>query len=63
MIDVKSTLKNLNGEFPDMTIDDLFRVLECFKEDYTSVMDKPHYNYKSLDRLDNTLYNTAVTCK
>lgn len=62
MIDVKSTLKNLHDEFPDMTIDDLFRILECFKEDYTSILNKPNHNYKSLDRLDNTLYNNTITC-
>lgn len=43
MIDTKETLKNLHNEFPNMTLDDLFKILDCFKEDYTSVLTTPHY--------------------
>ena len=32
MIDVKRTLLNLHERFPEMTLDDLFAVLECIAE-------------------------------
>ena len=32
MIDTKKTLMNLHELFPDMTLDDLFAILECIEE-------------------------------
>ena len=31
-MDAKITLKRLHERFPEMTLDDLFAVLECFEE-------------------------------
>lgn len=38
-MDVKQTLINLHKRFPDMSLDDLFAILECIQEysvNYTS---------------------------
>ena len=32
MIDTKRTLINLHERFPDMSLDDLFAILECVEE-------------------------------
>ena len=34
MIDAKQTLKNLHNEFPELPLDDLFRILDCYTEQY-----------------------------
>lgn len=34
-IDIKATLKALHERFPNLTIDDLFDVLDCIKAEYT----------------------------
>ena len=36
-MDVKQTLINLHERFPDMSIDDLFAILECVQENVTYV--------------------------
>ena len=32
MIDVKITLKNLHSKFPNLTLDNLFDILDCYVE-------------------------------
>lgn len=34
MINTKTTLQNLHRRFPDMSLDDLFAILECIEEYY-----------------------------
>ena len=34
MIDAKETLKKLHKEFPGLTLDDLFRILDCYTDKY-----------------------------
>ena len=34
MINTKITLQNLHQRFPNMSLDDLFAILECIKEDF-----------------------------
>jgi len=34
MINAKATLQNLHQRFPEMSLDDLFAILECITEDY-----------------------------
>lgn len=43
MIDTKETLKKLHREFPELTLDDLFRILDCYTDKY------PYWN-----RFENT---------
>lgn len=38
MINVKETLQNLHKEFPEMSLDDLFKVLDCYEENYTATL-------------------------
>ena len=35
MIDTKETLKKLHHEFPGLTLDDLFRILDCYTYKYS----------------------------
>ena len=34
MIDAKETLKKLHTEFPELTLDDLFKILDCYTYQY-----------------------------
>lgn len=54
-MDVKQTLKNLHRKFPEMSLDDLFAILDCYSDyglnwkDYTypnsnSITTTPHSN-------------------
>lgn len=54
MINVKETLQNLHKEFPEMSLDDLFKVLDCYKEDYTATLSKPHYKNYEITYTDKT---------
>lgn len=35
MLNVKQTLKNLHKKFPNLSLDELFEVLDCYIEEYT----------------------------
>lgn len=35
MVSVRKTLENLHSKFPDFTIDELFAILDCIREDST----------------------------
>ena len=35
MLNSKETLKNLHKKFPQLSLDDLFDVLDCYVEEYT----------------------------
>jgi hypothetical protein len=39
MLDSKTTLKNLHKEFPNLTLDELFKILDC----YVETPSFPHY--------------------
>lgn len=34
MIDAKETLKKLHKKFPELSLDDLFTILDCYTEQY-----------------------------
>lgn len=34
MIDTKETLKKLHKKFPELSLDDLFTILDCYTEQY-----------------------------
>lgn len=37
MIDTKKTLQNLHERFPDLDLNDLFAILECIVESFSTV--------------------------
>lgn len=47
MIDSRETLKNLRKSFPNMDIDELLKVLDCYSEltEYTTYPTYPSYPY------------------
>ena len=52
-MDVKTTLKNLHKNFPTLSLDDLFRILDCYVEECIST---PYISFK-----DYPFYDTQVT--
>lgn len=55
MIDTKETLKKLHKEFPGLTLDDLFRILDCYTDRY------PYWNGSTTIR-DLHPKSFEVTC-
>lgn len=53
-MDTKKTLQNLHQKFPEMTLDDLFAILDCI------VLDSPTSFPNNLNKF---WYDTEVTCK
>lgn len=52
MIDAKETLKKLHKKFPELSLDDLFTILDCYTEQYNL----------SWNGNSNSI-TTAYTCK
>lgn len=44
-IDVKKTLQELHQKFPNLTIEDLFDILDCIKYEYTFITDSGYRTY------------------
>ena len=55
-MDTKKTLQNLHQKFPEMTLDDLFTILDCIVLDNPTPTSFPN-------NLNKFWYNTEVTCK
>lgn len=55
-MDTKKTLQNLHQKFPEMTLDDLFAILDCI------VLDNP-IPTSFPNNLNKFWYNTELTCK
>lgn len=55
MLDTKQTLINLHTKFPDLSLDDLFEMLDCYVEQYPFLKSFPNpYSFKP--------YQYEVTC-
>lgn len=64
MINSKETLKNLHKEFPTLTLDDLFKILDCYvEENYFSFdqVTKPRIWYSTDANLENLVYDRTTT--
>jgi hypothetical protein len=47
MLDSKQTLIKLHTEFPDLSLDDLFKILDCYVEQYPFLKSFPNpYSFK-----------------
>lgn len=64
MLDSKQTLINLHTKFPDLSLDELFKILDCYVEQYYSynfpyIHDfKPHtYEITCTDHMYNKFLN------
>lgn len=57
-MDVKQTLKNLHKRFPEMSLDDLFAILDCYT-DY--VLNWKDYSNYELNCKDYTTISTPPT--
>lgn len=44
-IDVKKTLQELHQKFPNLTIEDLFDILDCIKYEYAFITDSGYRTY------------------
>lgn len=40
-MNVKETLRNLHKKFPNLTLDDLFTILDCYVSDYQMIAKHP----------------------
>ena len=59
MIDVKITLKNLHSKFPNLTLDNLFDILDCYVE-------TPDYSWRNnksttTQPFNNIQYGDSIT--
>ena len=57
MLNSKKTLKNLHEKFPNLSLDDLFIILDCYIEEETFNINSPYIYYKDTFPKDWT-----VTC-
>ena len=57
MIDSRLTLSKLHSKFPNLTLDDLFEILDCYTELVTYDLKWPTYRDKSTTAWP---YNTAT---
>lgn len=44
-IDVKQTLQEIHQKFPNLTIEDLFTILDCIKYEYSFITDSKYRTY------------------
>lgn len=49
-INVKETLRELHRKFPNLTLDELFNILDCIRYNYSS-LDQIKYNTKTVSNL------------
>lgn len=55
MLNSKETLKKLHKRFPQLSLDDLFDILDCYVEEYnffSKPYDKPNKPLITYDRFD-----------
>jgi hypothetical protein len=57
MIDSRLTLSKLHSKFPNLTLDDLFEILDCYTEVVTYDLKWPTYRDKSTTTWP---YNTTI---
>lgn len=57
MLNSKKTLKNLHEKFPNLSLDDLFIILDCYIEEESFNINSPYIYYKDTFPKDWT-----VTC-
>ena len=60
MLNLKETLKNLHKKFPNLTLDELFDIVDCYVEEvkiHTPIIYNPYKNYTDTFPKDWT-----VTC-
>ena len=43
-MDTRKTLENLHKEFPNLSLDDLFRILDCYVETSSYLLPKIRYD-------------------
>lgn len=57
MMNSKETLKKLHKKFPQLSLDDLFDILDCYVEEYYNFFNNQFYDYKN-NKLLNTYERT-----
>ena len=57
MLNSKETLKNLHKKFPQLNIDELFDVLDCYVEEY-NFFTKPYWGTDTYFRTKDTQTST-----
>ena len=61
MIDSRLTLSKLHSKFPNLTLDELFEILDCYTEVVTYDIKWPTYRDKSITTWPTTTYGNP-TC-
>lgn len=64
MLNLKETLKNLHKKFPNLTLDELFDIVDCYSEEIKIYSQSPIiYNpYKNYTAEPFSLKDWTVTC-
>lgn len=60
-MDTRKTLENLHKEFPNLSLDDLFKILDCYVETSSYLLPKTWYD-KSIT-IGNDFPNITTTTK
>lgn len=55
MLNSKKTLKNLHEKFPNLSLDDLFIILDCYIEEESFNINSPYIYYKDTFPKDWTI--------
>ena len=63
MLDTKQTLKNLHKKFPMMSLDELFEVLDCYKEESYFKINPGTWSDKTtiIDTMPKIWYDNQIT--
>lgn len=61
MIDSRLTLSKLHSKFPNLTLDDLFEILDCYTEVVTYDVKWPTYRDKSITTWPTTTYGNPTS--
>ena len=59
MLNERKTLKNLHEAFPKLSLDDLFKILDCYVDTYQ--IETPHYWADGVRLLNNTNYERTIS--
>ena len=59
MLNERKTLKNLHEAFPKLSLDDLFKILDCYVDTYQ--IETPHYRADGVRLLNNTNYERTIS--
>ena len=60
-MDTRKTLENLHKEFPNLSLDDLFRILDCYVETSSYLLPKTWYDENIT--IGNDFPNITTTTK